>query len=131
MSTPETDSLLRKCHNSYGDERAELIHFCRKLERERDQARDRQWANAIHSCHNECARPMCVLRRERDEARKDVRDLMEQYQDRLQYGDEFEDSELVNGICDRLNEWETNQDPTPRPSPPAPPASAPVSPSTP
>jgi hypothetical protein len=74
---------------------------------------------------------MCVLRRERDEARKDVRDLMEQYQDRLQYGDEFEDSELVNGICDRLNEWETNQDPTPRPSPPAPPASAPVSPSTP
>lgn len=107
MSTPETDSLLRKCHNSYGDERAELIHFCRKLERERDQARDRQWANAIHSCHNECARPMCVLRRERDEARKDVRDLMEQYQDHLQYGDECQDPELVKGICDRLNEWET------------------------
>ncbi len=68
MSTPETDSLLRKCHNSYGDERAELIQFCRKMERERDQARDRQWADGIHSCHNECARPMCVLRRERDEA---------------------------------------------------------------
>ena len=41
MSTPETDSLLRKCHNSYGDERAELIHFCRKMERERDQATER------------------------------------------------------------------------------------------
>jgi len=39
--TPETDSLLRKCHNSYGDERAELIHFCRKMERERDQATER------------------------------------------------------------------------------------------
>ena len=75
--TPETDSLLRKCHNSYGDERAELIHFCRKLERELTEARDRQWANAIHSCHNECARPMCVLRRERDEARKALHDLIE------------------------------------------------------
>jgi len=41
MSTPETDSLLRKCHNSYGDERAELIHFCRKLERERDKWREK------------------------------------------------------------------------------------------
>lgn len=39
--TPETDSLLRKCHNSYGDERAELIHFCRKLERERDKWREK------------------------------------------------------------------------------------------
>ena len=75
MSTPETDSLLRKCHNSYGDERAELIHFCRKMERERDQARDRQWANSIHSCHSECARPMCVLRRERDEWREKAEHL--------------------------------------------------------
>jgi len=66
--TPETDSLLRKCHNSYGDERAELIHFCRKMERERDQARDTKWAREIHSCHNACARPICTLRRERDEA---------------------------------------------------------------
>ena len=107
MSTPETDSLLRKCHNSYGDERAELIHLCRKMERERDQARDTKWAREIHSCHNACARPICTLRRERDEARKDVRDLMEQYQDHLQYGDEFVDCELINSICDRLNQWET------------------------
>ena len=41
--------------------------FARTLERELNEARDRQWANSIHSCHNECARPMCVLRRERDE----------------------------------------------------------------
>ena len=81
--------------------------FARTLERELNEARDRQWADAIHSCHNECARPMCVLRRERDEARNDVRDLMEQYQDQLQYGDEFVDCELINSICDRLNQWET------------------------
>ena len=42
--------------------------FARTLERELNEVRDRQWADAIHSCHNECARPMCVLRRERDEA---------------------------------------------------------------
>jgi uncharacterized coiled-coil DUF342 family protein len=67
------------------------------------------WAREIHSCHNACAKPICTLRRERDEARKDVRDLMEQYQDHLQYGDEFEDSALIQGICDRLSEWETEQ----------------------
>jgi len=98
--TPETDSLLKV-------NIPDLVDLCRKMEQERNQARDRQWANSIHSCHNECARPMCVLRRERDEARKDVRDLMGQYQDHLQYGDEFQDPELIRGICDRLNEWET------------------------
>jgi hypothetical protein len=77
MSTPETDSLLRKCHNSYGDERAELIHFCRKLEQERNEARDTKWAREIHSCHNECARPMCVLRRERDEAIAAITDCVD------------------------------------------------------
>ena len=83
------------------------IEDYRKLERERNDARDTKWAREIHSCHNECARPMCVLRRERDEARRDVRDLMEKYQDSLRYGDEFEDSEIIEGICDRLSDWET------------------------
>jgi hypothetical protein len=52
------------------------IEDYRKLERERNDARDTKWAREIHSCHNECARPMCVLRRERDEARKDVDSLL-------------------------------------------------------
>jgi hypothetical protein len=99
-NTPETDSLLKI-------NIPELFDLCRKMEQERNEARDTKLANAIHSCHNECARPMCVLRRERDEARKDVRDLMEQYQDHLRYGDEFQDSELIRGICDALTEWET------------------------
>jgi len=87
--------------------------FARTLERELNEARDRQWADGIHSCHNECARPMCVLRRERDEARKDVLDLMEEYEDRQkQYGDQYmwekhEDTELIKSICKRLIEWET------------------------
>lgn len=89
--------------------------FARTLERELNEVRDRQWADGIHSCHNECARPMCVLRRERDEARKDVRDLMEEYSDReSQYGGDYcwekhEDTELIKAICKRLIEWETNQ----------------------
>ena len=44
-----------------------------KTERERDEA-IRQFENlkaaAIHTCHEQCQRPMCVLRRERDEARE-------------------------------------------------------------
>jgi hypothetical protein len=55
------------------------------------------------------------LEKERDEARKDVRDLMEQYQDRESQSDsnylwkKHEDTELIEAICTRLIEWETNQ----------------------
>ena len=112
MNTPETDQALAEILERNGElsednAPAVLVKLCRKLERERNEARDTKWAREIHSCHNACARPICTLRRERDEARKDVRDLMEQYQDHLQYGDEFQDPELVKGICDRLTEWET------------------------
>jgi hypothetical protein len=44
--------------------------------RERDEA-IRQLENlkaaAIHTCHDQCQRPMCVLRRERDEAREKIK----------------------------------------------------------
>ena len=102
--TPRTDEREAR---SEGLHEEWAFSFCRQLERELNATKQNQWVNSIHSCHNECARPMCVLRRERDEARKDVHDLMEQYQDHLQYGDEFEDSHLIECICDRLNEWET------------------------
>jgi hypothetical protein len=46
---------------------------------ERDEAR-RKLNNldvtAIHSCHNECQRPICVLRRERDEAREALNKIL-------------------------------------------------------
>ena len=61
--TPETDNLLKV-------NIPELVDLCRKMERERNDARDSKWAREIHSCHNACARPMCVLRRERDEWRE-------------------------------------------------------------
>lgn len=46
-----------------------------KLIKERDDAREaleNHMAATIHTCHDECKRPMCVLRRERDEAREDL-----------------------------------------------------------
>ena len=68
LTTPETDAAWKE-----GNAIREWT--CRKLERERDEAR-RKLNNldvtAIHSCHNECQRPICVLRRERDEAREKV-----------------------------------------------------------
>ena len=110
--TPRTDEREARSEGLH-DEWA--FALCRQLERELNEARDRQWVNSIHSCHNECARPMCVLRRERDEARKDVRGLMEEYSDReSQYGGDYcwekhEDTELIKAICKRLIEWETSQ----------------------
>jgi hypothetical protein len=71
-NTPETDSLLRGDDTRWSVNMVELRDLCRKLERERNEARDTKWAREIHSCHNECARPMCTLRRERDEATERV-----------------------------------------------------------
>jgi hypothetical protein len=50
-----------------------------KLERERDETMrqlDNLKASSIHSCHDQCQRPMCVLRRERDEAREKLDEEM-------------------------------------------------------
>jgi hypothetical protein len=68
--TPETDSAFQK-----GMSCKEVFEFAQRLERERDKAR-RQLEDldvaAIHSCHDQCQRPMCVLRRERDKARDEL-----------------------------------------------------------
>jgi len=67
--TPETD-----CESGFFDmETAVSAAFARRLERERDEAREaleNHTASTIHSCHDQCQRPMCVLRRERDKAIK-------------------------------------------------------------
>lgn len=69
--TPETDAEAFQF--SAGETRYQSdwvkTDFARKLERERDEARserDRLDVSGIHSCHNECQRPVCKLRRERD-----------------------------------------------------------------
>lgn len=49
----------REAHNNTKRERDEAIRQLENLK-----------ASAIHSCHDQCQRPMCVLRRERDEAKK-------------------------------------------------------------
>jgi len=67
-TTPETDDIARGNH-------VVPTEWAQQLERERDEAR-RKLNNldvtAIHSCHNECQRPICVLRKERDEAREEA-----------------------------------------------------------
>ena len=63
--TPETD-----CESGFFDmETGVSAAFARRLERERDEAMrqlDNIKASSIHSCHDQCQKPMCVLRRERD-----------------------------------------------------------------
>ena len=72
--TPRTDEREARSEGLH-DEWA--FALCRQLERELTEARDRQWANAIHSCHSECDRPMCVLRRERDEWKEKADSLLQ------------------------------------------------------
>lgn len=60
------DDLAMKAINSLKSERDELK---RQLENFN--------VSSIHSCHAQCKRPMCVLRRERDEAREKNKKLRE------------------------------------------------------
>jgi hypothetical protein len=68
--TPETDHIEVQLGQAAMHSHPILWEHSRRMERGRDEAR-RKLENldvaAIHSCHNECQRPMCVLRRERDE----------------------------------------------------------------
>ena len=60
-------------HLQNGEEAKALVELLNRVERERDAALrqlDNLKASSIHSCHDQCQRPMCVLRRERDEARE-------------------------------------------------------------
>lgn len=68
--TPETDAAERM---AFAQEYMVPTAFARKLERERDEAREaleNHTTATIHTCHSKCKRPMCVLRRERDQARE-------------------------------------------------------------
>lgn len=89
--TPETDDIARGNH-------VVPTEWAKQLERERDEAR-RKLNNldvtAIHSCHNECQRPICVLRRERDEARDELAEEMK-FHHRTH-------SQLVNANCNVLD----------------------------
>jgi hypothetical protein len=93
--TPDTDQKAVP-HIGFYSCATVTAEFARKLERERDQAiagrqaykqlavkhaQERDEARrkledldvaAIHSCHNECQRPMCVLRRERDKMQTEL-----------------------------------------------------------
>jgi uncharacterized coiled-coil DUF342 family protein len=63
---------LHEEHVKLKTERDEWSKLCGQYKQERDEAirhLENHTASTIHSCHNQCQRPMCVLRRERDEAR--------------------------------------------------------------
>ena len=59
-----------------------LLGLLREVRRERDEARNEledYKASTIHSCNEECKRPMCVLRRQRREAREDAEHWKTEY----------------------------------------------------
>ena len=77
--TPRTDAGWKRYIES-GLE-IELVKTAEQLERELDEANQRiedLTASGIHSCHDGCKRPMCVMRRELAEAKdKHARSIIE------------------------------------------------------
>jgi hypothetical protein len=68
--TPRTDAQTTGNSDPQQDEYEDLLCFTRMLERELTAARaeiERLDTVGIHSCHDNCQRWTCVLRRERDE----------------------------------------------------------------
>lgn len=59
------DDLAMKAINSLKSERDELKRQLENIN-----------VSSIHSCHDQCKRPMCVLRRERDEAREGLMEAL-------------------------------------------------------
>ena len=94
--TPETDAAWQADKDTVF-----RVETSRKLERERDEARRKLNdlnVTAIHSCHNECQRPTCVLRRERDEALEELHDI------RLNLGEDADGYTLLHAVCVIQNE---------------------------
>jgi hypothetical protein len=80
-NTPETDDqpIIYAVNDNGYQVLCVDLEFARKLERERDGAirqLENLKASAIHTCHDQCQRPMCVLRRERDEAMRQIKELI-------------------------------------------------------
>ena len=101
--TPETDDIARGNH-------VVPTEWAQQLERERDKARRKLNdldVTAIHSCHNECQRPICVLRRERDEAREVLERIahasMSARHKEEDYAEWEKAVESLQGICEEKN----------------------------
>lgn len=78
--TPRTDDLKRELEDSaLNIETAceHLLDHARQLERELAELQDRVDDSGLHSCHAECKRPNCVLRRQLAKSQKAVARLAE------------------------------------------------------
>jgi len=121
--TPETNQALAEILERDGElsednAPAVLVKLCRKFERERNDARDTKWAREIHSCHNACARPICTLKRERDEWKEKADTLLQALvatQDSIgcgcggDYGFCDQCSKANTEADELIKAWETNQ----------------------
>lgn len=106
--TPETDAAEINLGSACGQFSEWYVKpdFARKLEHERDEAREEleNWkASGIHSCHDECKRPLCVANRKMKamrEAIKNIYYLTEGYADGAP--DASAHDKLCNEIADKL-----------------------------
>jgi hypothetical protein len=91
--TPETDAVSDYWlePGMAGEYEIVKADFARKLERERDRLE----VNGIHSCHHECQRPICKLRRERDALLAGMREIVACAHNSMDALDEAEKMETI------------------------------------
>jgi hypothetical protein len=108
-ATPETKAFKTLIRGIDGAKHWVPAGFAEILERERDKARrerdeamrqlDNLKASSIHSCHDQCQRPMCVLRRERDELKMQLKVM---HAEQIPYFSDIE--ERIEAMNQRLRE---------------------------
>lgn len=72
------------------------------------KAAGKEWANGIHTCHDQCPRAMCVLRRERDEwiaEAKRWRDMYLEYDEMLE-GDLEKAKARISNVIHKIKSLE-------------------------
>jgi hypothetical protein len=80
--TPREVYELREQRDRLLEEREQwrLSSVCRELREQRDRLAEEienLKASGIHTCHDQCKRPMCVMRRERDRLQNELNELKE------------------------------------------------------
>ena len=96
--TTKTDAAII---SSNGQWSFVLKETCCRLERERDEAREaleNYTESTIHTCNDECQRPMCVLRRHNEELQQVIKTL----RSCIRY-----DNQRIDELEEKINELRT------------------------
>ena len=76
-------------------DRPELIEEIEQLKAERDSLREQLELKGVHTCSEQCHRPVCVMRRERDRYRQALASLLSGISIKEETAPEYTDTHLA------------------------------------